>query len=90
MYTFAFLRQCNPMRTQQRGCTYTIRKNTFRTNEEGNGTAWIAVLGSYRGYDDVIHQISPVIVALRGLHCVATEKARKEFRGSQSFMPVKF
>jgi hypothetical protein len=60
-----------------RGCTYTIR-----TNVEGNGTAWVAVLGSYRGYDDDLHLISPVIVARRGLHCVATEKAKKECKGS--------
>jgi hypothetical protein len=51
---------------QTRGCAYTIGKNTFRTNVEEKGTAWVAVLDSYRGYDDDFHPISPVIVALRG------------------------
>src|SRR5579863_1036293 len=61
MYAFAFLRKRNPIRMQSRGCTYTIRKNV-----EGNGTAWVAALGNDRGYDDDLHPISPVIVALRG------------------------
>src|ERR1700722_3972905 len=61
IYAFAFLRQCHPMRMHARGCTYTIRKNV-----EGTGSARLADLGNDRGYDDDLHLISPVIVALRG------------------------
>src|ERR1700744_5978343 len=77
------------MRMHLRGCAYTIRKNTFRTNVEGNGTAWVAVLGTDGGYDDDLHQISPVIVALRGKHCVATEKASPKCTGSAAIRATK-
>jgi hypothetical protein len=69
---------------QGRGCTYTIKKDV-----EGTRTAWGAVLGNDGGYDDDIHLISPVIVALRGNIALQREMPGEECRGSRWFMPVK-
>jgi hypothetical protein len=72
------------MRMHARGCTYTIRKNV-----EGTESARVADLGSDRGYDDDLHAISPVIVALRGNIALQRKMPRRKCRGSRCFVPVK-